>query len=380
MSQQKKITINDVTIIGGGAVGLSIGYYLKQKNIKTLIIEKNNHFGGESSLRNTGHIAGGIYYKFGSLKSKLAYIGSKYLYAFCKKNNIKYKKIGQLFIALDDESVLNLNKIYNLVKKNKVKGLKKLNSLQVKKIEPNIISKGAILSTSTGIFDPLGFMKKVYSLYKKKGGSYLSNTKFIDSSWDKKNRLWSIRINNKKKIKSRIIINAGGLNSIDIFSKVFPKLNAPVARNIKGAYLNYKGNLKLNHIITPLLNPGTMTERVDASPTIKGKLIFGPSRLLAKTAKDYSFPKGLKEKFYPRIKKYLPKILLNDPVIKKYMVGIRSSLAVEKGKIPDFLIKWENNYSWVQLSGIESPGLTTCLSIGRYVLKMILAKKSINFP
>ena len=76
------VITNDVTIIGGGAIGLSIGYYLKQKNIETLIIEKNNHFGGESSLRNTGIAHSGIYYKFGSLKSKLAYIGSKYLYAF----------------------------------------------------------------------------------------------------------------------------------------------------------------------------------------------------------------------------------------------------------------------------------------------------------
>ena len=56
------------------------------------------------------------------------------------------------------------------------------------------------------------------------------------------------------------------------------------------------------------------------------------------------------------------------------MVGIRSSHVEDKGKVLDFIIKWENNYSWIQLSGIESPGLTSCLSIGRHVLKMILTK------
>ena len=100
----------DVIIIGGGVIGLSIGYFLSKNKINTIILEKNKNFGEINSSRNTEVIHAGIYYKKKTLKSQLCFKGKNYLYEFCKKYNVKHKKIGKIFLANSNEEIKELEK------------------------------------------------------------------------------------------------------------------------------------------------------------------------------------------------------------------------------------------------------------------------------
>ncbi len=114
-------------------------------------------------------------------------------------------------------------------------------------------------------------------------------------------------------------------------------------------------------------------ERVDATPNINGELRFGPSIEKTISIEDFSIPDNLINRFIPTIKKIIP----NIDVTKIYVdqAGIRPRIILNNDTNPDFIIKWENNMNWLNLFGIESPGLTASLGIGEYVLNQILEKK-----
>ena len=130
---------SDIIIIGGGVIGLSIGYYLSKNNKKNIIIlEQENNLGTINSSRNTETIHAGIYYKENSLKSKLCQRGKILLYDFCKKFKVNYKKCGKIFIAQNDEEYQNFFNLINQAKKNNLTDLKILNRKDIKKIEPHL--------------------------------------------------------------------------------------------------------------------------------------------------------------------------------------------------------------------------------------------------
>ena len=63
----------DIVIIGGGIAGIYSMYNLKKKypKLKVLLLEKENQIAKHQSSRNSGVMHAGLYYKPGSLKSKL---------------------------------------------------------------------------------------------------------------------------------------------------------------------------------------------------------------------------------------------------------------------------------------------------------------------
>ena len=107
-----------------------------------------------------------------------------------------------------------------------------------------------------------------------------------------------------------------------------------------------------------------MYTRTDATPDVNGNIIFGPS--VEKNNKINW--KKLKDRFYNSIKIYYPKI--KKYKLKKFKYGIRTKIYYkDKFEVNDFYIKKDNNA--INLLGIESPGLTSCLAIGKYVSKFI---------
>ena len=127
----------DAIIIGAGVIGLSVGYNLSRKNIKTIILESENNIGSINSSRNTEVIHAGIYYRINSLKGQLCKKGKYALYDFCLKYDVKFKKTGKIFLAKNTEEISRLNEIYDIAYKNGLK-LKEISKNKLNLIEPNI--------------------------------------------------------------------------------------------------------------------------------------------------------------------------------------------------------------------------------------------------
>jgi len=360
----------DITIIGAGAVGLATTYFLSKKNLKILLLDKESNYGSVTSSRNTEFIHAGIYYPKNSLKSLLCKKGNKMIYNFCDKNNILYKKIGKLFIINHFDEEKNLYKIFNQGLLNGVKDLKFLTKKDLKDVEPNLNFELALLSPSSGIFDTHHFYDILYNYSMENNVVFLRNTTLSKVSFENNN--WKILIkepNENTNITSDIVINAAGLESIMLFNSFFPDIETPKLNPVKGCYLKYLGQSPFSHAIYPSFNPGKINERFDATPIISGGLKFGPSVEKTESINDYNMPENLINKFYLDIKKYFP--LIDKSKLIYDQAGIRPKIIFNNLKNNDFIFDWKFNNTWLNLWGMESPALTSCLSIGEYVTKEI---------
>jgi 2-hydroxyglutarate dehydrogenase len=143
----------DVTIVGGGIVGLATARKLSIEYpwLKLLLVEKENLLATHQTGHNSGVIHAGIYYTPGSLKAKLCVEGMEATYKYCDEHSIPYKKCGKLIVAVNEEEAARLDGLFERGLKNNVKDLKLVDAKGIRKIEPNCVGLKAIHSPHTGI-------------------------------------------------------------------------------------------------------------------------------------------------------------------------------------------------------------------------------------
>ena len=355
--------MNKIIIIGAGVIGLSIAYELsKIKKFKIIVLEKNKKFGLGNTLKNSQVIHSGVYYKKNSLKNILCIQGKKLIYSFCKKYKIKNMKTGKLFLACTKSEEKYLDILRNNAIKNGVKNVKMINQKELKNVEPELIGRKALLSPSSGIFDVKAFIKKLYQISKNNKVTFKFNIKNLIIK-KKSNKFY---LNDKNKNLFDYVINCAGMEAINVAKRNFPKHKFPNNNFVRGVYFKTKENFNLNKIVYRAMIPGDTKERIDITPLLNGGYIFGPSVEKFKTINK----KKLKNKFINGIKNYLP--LLNKKKLLFFKEGIRPKIMYKKIKSnEDFYIKKIKDYNWINLFGIESPGLTSALSIAKYVKRIM---------
>ena len=215
-------------------------------------------------------------------------------------------------------------------------------------------------------------MSTLLQLAENKGLIFVKLSPFIRAEKNKHGWIASIGGKDPTKIKTKIIINSTGLNSLEVSKKMFPDLSLPESKPVKGGYLRYSGKSPINHIIYPSIVPGNIEERVDATPDILGSLRFGPSVEKTINIDDLKPLDNLVKRFLPSIKKYIPNI--DEDKLFFDQVGIRPKINDKKNKISDFIFNWTSDEGWLDLWGIESPGLTSSLAIGKYVYNITKEK------
>ena len=149
----------DVAIIGAGVVGLAIAAEIAQRGKRIFVFEKNHTFGLETSSRHSEVIHAGIYYPEDSLKAKLCVEGKNLLYQLCERHGIGYKRLGKIIVAVKENEVNELERIYEQGRRNGVEDLTLLSRKELKKLEPNIEGISGLLSPVAGILDSYSLMK-----------------------------------------------------------------------------------------------------------------------------------------------------------------------------------------------------------------------------
>jgi (S)-2-hydroxyglutarate dehydrogenase len=139
--------MKEIAIVGGGILGLAIGYELAKSklNFKISIFEKESIIGKHQSGNNSGVLHCGLYYKPGSLKAKLAVDGIREMISFCEKNKIEHDVCGKIVVANNDREIGLLENLANRGISNGLKGLKFINGHELKKREPYVKGKKTLL-------------------------------------------------------------------------------------------------------------------------------------------------------------------------------------------------------------------------------------------
>src|SRR5438128_900744 len=104
----------DVTIVGGGILGLATGLALTARDpaLRLLLLEKEPRVGMHQTGHNSGVIHAGIYYRPGSLKARLSVQGVQSMMAFCDAHDIPYEKCGKVIVATDERELVALDELY----------------------------------------------------------------------------------------------------------------------------------------------------------------------------------------------------------------------------------------------------------------------------
>jgi len=365
----------EITIIGAGVVGLAIAYELS-KNFKKdiLLIERHESFGKETSSRNSEVIHSGIYYPKDSLKAKLCVEGKNLLYKFCEENNIPYKKCGKLIVAVDNSELENLNFLYENGKNNGVDDLQILDKNQLRKLIPELNGESAIFSPSTGILDTHKFMQKLEFEAKQNGCLFLYNNEVVEI--EKLNSDYKLVTRDKDneitEVVSEIVINSAGLSS-DKIAKMLG-INDYKLYYCKGEYFKLSSKYKnlTNYLVYPVVDKNFHSLGIHTVIDLSGNIKLGPNSFYVDTI-DYSVDLSHIDEFYYGIKKFFSFVQKKD--LSADTSGIRPKLQGPKDNFKDFVIKEEIEKgfkNFINLVGIESPGLTSSLAIGRYVSHLLV--------
>lgn len=367
----------NVIIIGAGVVGLGVAKAISKKNINVCVVEKNSTFGQEISSRNSEVIHSGIYYPKDSLKSKLSKHGNLLLYDYCNRKNIDFEKCGKLIIGSSRDDLMKLK----FLKKNaKLIGIKSnlLNKDQLKLIEPLISANFALQVDSTGIIDSHSFMNSILNDLRQLDVDVVFKTEVVNITQIQDG--YNLNICNPdgsfSNINSNIVINCSGLYSSHIASMVGIDNPNYKLQFWKGSYFWIKNKLakSVKHLIYPIPGRDLNGLGIHTTKSIDGRVRVGPdAEYLGEVINfDYSVEINKKEEFYNSLNTYLPFLKKED--LNLDFSGIRPKLQKPGESFKDFIIQNEeqNGFdNFINLIGIESPGLTSSLSIGEYVKEII---------
>lgn len=357
----------DITIIGAGVIGLAIASEVANDSLDIFILEKNESHGRGISSRNSEVIHAGIYYPANSLKARFCIDGRELLYEICEKNNIPYKKTGKMIIATIDSEITKVKGLFQNVQQNGVRSVQLLEREDIKKMEPNVNAVMALFSPDTGVLSVHSLMDYFLMSAKNKGAEIVYDTEVIDIEQIKDG--YRIATKNKKgelfKFTSERVINSAGLQS-DVIANMIGKDYR--LYYCKGDYFSINRSIPVQRLIYPVPEERHTGLGIHLTIDLNGRARLGPDVEYIERKEDYRVNSKKRDKFYEGAVRYLPFLKKED--LSPDMSGIRPKLQGPCDDFRDFVIS-EDLPGFINLVGIESPGLTASPAIASYVKKML---------
>lgn len=364
----------DIVIIGAGVIGLAVASEAAKEGREVYVLERNETFGRETSSRNSEVIHTSLLYPKGSLNAKMCTEGNSLLYELCEKYGIGYKKIGMLIVAIDDTELSGLGKLFEAGKEDWA-DLRMLSQRELNRMEPNVSGVAAILSPSEGIIDSHGLMRYFLGKARDNGGHIVYNTEVVGI--DKVSGGYKVKVKEPSgnfSFTTKVVINCAGFYSdkvasmcgIDIIKAGYKLYYC------KGEYYSLsqvKGKM-VNHLIYPTPRPGGFPG-IHTCVDVWGRTRLGPDFYYVDEV-DYAMNSWRKQLFYDSARRLLPFIEYDD--IEPESAGILGRLYAEGEGFREFVIKDEYDKGlpgFINLIGIESPGLTASPAIARYVSRLV---------
>jgi len=363
-----------IAIIGGGIVGSAIARELSKYKLDIAVFEKGSDVASSTSKANSGVIHSGINSQPNSLKAKYCVQGNKLIHSLAKELSVPIKLTGKYIIAKNEEEIKDLKKLKKNGKINGIKGLNLIEKNEINNIEKHILCENALWVPSAGIISPYQFTISLAENSIINGVKFYLETKVIDIN--KKNNIFEIKTN-KGIFKSEILINSAGLNCREIVEMLeTPDFNIFPCR---GEYLvlDKKYCNLINSMIYPIPCEKYGFLGVHITPTIDGNILLGPTSEYIDDINDTRTTKEKMNNILEEAKKIIPEIT-HKMVINSYS-GIRCKISPSgNNKISDFRIEnSKNNTGFINILGIESPGLTASPAIAKEIVKIISKNKKL---
>lgn len=352
--------MRDIIVIGAGVVGCSIARELSKYNLDVLVVEKNSDVSEGISKGNSGIVHAGYNEKIGTLKAKLNIEGNKIFDDLSRDLQFPFKRNGAFILAFSDEEMKTLESLKENGEKLGVEGLEILTREEALNIEPNLNKEivGVLNVKTSGIVNPYEMTIALAENAAENGVEFKLNSKVTNI--EKISEGYKVTLNNKELVSGKLIINASGLEGAFLNNLV--SMSKREINPVKGEYCLFDkvAGAMINKTLFQV--PNKLSKGVLVTPTAEGNLLVGPNAVEGKTLETSR--EGIDE-ILDKSKKSLEEL----PVarILNTFSGIRP-----KTKEGDFIIEEvEDAKNFINVIGIDSPGLTAAPAIGVYVVNMI---------
>ncbi|MDZ4676540.1 MAG: NAD(P)/FAD-dependent oxidoreductase [Oligoflexia bacterium] len=365
---QEKVKI-DVLIIGAGIIGCAVASRISQlqkMNGKTIVIaEAGPRIAEGVTSRNSGVVHAGIYYPPHSLKAKTCVRGNALLYEWAQKHNVPIKNLGKLIVASGEKQIEVLQQIFINANESGAKDLSFLSRDEVTKREPSLKMDAAIWCPTTGIVDQFALTKSFLSDAQSRdviltvNNSVKNITKMPSGSYQV--------MTSEGLLETEIIINCAGLNSDEIAAMA--QINKYKIYPCRGDYFTFHSKVKFNHLIYPVKEPGAPGLGVHLTIDIDGKYKLGPDTEYVMTKNQFTPAEHKLEKFKTAAEKIFGPLEASQ--LSYDSCGIRPKLrSPEEKEERDFIVS-EDQPGFINMVGIESPGLTASLALADMIVGII---------
>jgi L-2-hydroxyglutarate oxidase LhgO len=312
-------------------------------------------------------IHAGIYYQPGSLKARCCIDGKQLLYAYCKERNISFNRCGKLIIATSEDQLCHLQALQHNASRSGLDDIEWLDQDQVHELEPDIRASAGLYSPSTGVIDVHELMLALLADVEDAGGTLITHNRVLGVESVGDALELKMESGGEYTFMATTIINAAGHGATDIAGRIsgFPASHVPAIHPIRGHYYEHAGKLPFSRLIYPL--PGNTGLGVHVTIDMAGRSRFGPDTEYCDEV-DYRFDESRKPLFTAAIRDWYPN--LDESRLQPGFVGVRPNLQAPGEGPGDFIISGPQDHGvggLVNLFGIDSPGLTSCMALAQVV-------------
>jgi L-2-hydroxyglutarate oxidase LhgO len=351
----------DVAVIGAGVTGLACARAIAQRGRSVCVLERHPRPGLDTSTHNSGVIHAGIYYPAGTLKARLCVEGRRALYEFCARHGVPHSRCGKLIVAHDDGEIRQLEELKQRGEANGVDGLEIVNRRFIDVHEPAVSGVAALWSPETGVVDAESLVRALLRSAADAGAIFLPGTRLLGAD---RNRDGLILRTEREAIHARTVVNAAGLYADEV-SRTLGGENFTIYP-CRGEYVELTPSKRtlVNALVYPL--PHQHGLGVHIVKTTNGEVWLGPTATFQDSKDDYERNRLPVEAFVAPARRLLREVTLAD--LRLAGSGIRAKIHPPDQSFADFMIRRDRENPFVvQASGIESPGLTSCLAVGNLV-------------
>lgn len=359
----------EVLIIGGGVVGCAIARELSRYRVRAALLEKEADVGMGASCRNSGVLHCGFKYAPGTLRAVLDVRGNAMMDALCRDLKVKMKRIGKLTVALDEEDEPMLGHLKEQGDANGVPGLEVIDRDRMQRIQAGVEGYKALYSPSSAIVSPYNLTIALAENALANGVDFHLGQKV--AAITRQEPRWEVRTAAGDTFTADLLVNASGLFAADVCRMV--GIGEYAIHPCRGEY--YVLDRRLDGTLTALVYPAPKKNApgwgTHLTPTVDGNILIGPTAEYLDDPEDFACTSDVMARLRRECQRLLPSIRQSDYI--RNFAGTRAKQTPpEVGGNKDFVIEDRKDLKgFVNLVGIESPGLTSSPAIAEMVVGMV---------